>query len=95
MNNLIKDKGKVRRCTSNIAKMSWYQYGWYFGFRDFLVVIKRIFTEGMLEFLCAAFRLIVAIFWIIFCPVTLPIAWMRAVINAKKEMDTYNRTGEL
>ena len=84
MKEFIRDNGKVRECTSNIAKMNileWIYYRWGMIYRN---TVESI-TTG-LEGIAMVLFMILNIIILILFPITLPVAAWLQIRAAKKEM---------
>jgi len=89
----IFDNGKIRNCTSNIAKMNVLEYVFFdvkngffkYALQDIIEQFLEGF-KGLMLLLCAIFNVMLVVFF----PVTL---WIRAILaikNARKEIEKYN-----
>jgi hypothetical protein len=88
MKEYIRDNGKIRNCTNNVAKMTWYEYGGHFGL--------KATKKSIIETFCAIPRivkevLVILLFFVmlIFLPVILPFVFMNKVRKARKEVDIW------
>ena len=79
----IRDEGRVRLCTSNIAKMNILESMYYHRFQLYHNVI-----EAIKEFI-GHWYLLVNIFIIFTLPIAYPIMTWREIRKAKKEMERY------
>ena len=82
MKDYMKDNGKVRICTSNVAKMNIFEWMWYNRFR-----LKKAIRETLDN--CVHTTLNTSI--LIFLPMTYPIIAYFRIKNAKKEMREHDK----
>lgn len=85
MKEFIRDNGKVRECTSNIAKMNILEWIYYRRGMIYRNTVESISTgiEGIVMFLSMLLNIMI----IILSPITLPIAAWLQIRVAKKEME--------
>ena len=87
-NYLLAD-GKIRNCTSNHAKMTWYEYGWYFGFKTIKYSIKATFCD-IPRIISEFFMILVFLVMLLFLPIIAPILFVNCVRKARKEVEEEN-----
>lgn len=91
----IKDDGKIRNCTSNIAKMNILEYTWF----DLTCnnILKNVFLgviEQYIEAFKNLFQATAFMIGLIFFPIALPIKAYFSIKYAKKEMEDHKRMRE-
>ena len=86
MEKMIIDKGKVRNCPSNWAKMTWYQYGWYFGIRHTCHSYRDYCWWGVKNIGIGTYNVIMSILFFVPTLIIGPVLWSRQVRRARKNM---------
>ena len=87
MSNLLRDnKGKVKNCPSNWAKMTWYQYGWYLGCKEGILLISYNFKFGVKSVSMGLYSLIGTIIVLPFVLIVKPFLWHRQIQKARKNL---------
>lgn len=82
MKDFIRDEGKVRACTSNIAKMNILEWMWY---------RQDLFVDQLYEGTKSVFYGFVGLLLLISIPIRYPISAYIDIKHAKEEMKEYNR----
>ena len=85
MENLIVDKGKVRDCPSNWAKLTWYQYGRHFGFRQVCWEVASGYKTAIKGICFGLYCIIGLTILIPLFVLVKPFLWHRRVIKARKK----------
>jgi hypothetical protein len=92
MKDFIRDDGKVRNCTSNIAKMNIFEWMWY---RNDMIV-KNL--QESIILLCEGIKFIIVgiinLLLVICLPITYPIGAYLNIRDAKKELEILSRYKE-
>lgn len=91
MKRYIIDDEKVRKCTSNIAKMKWYEYIYYsiFHWGTFLGILSKL-LRSIIDIICGVWCLIACIIWIFIFPILITIESFNETKQCKKYMDKIN-----
>ena len=84
MKDLIIDNGKIRNCSSNWAKMTWYQYGWYFGILFLYRLLRDNYKEGFKSVGKGVYIVIMTTLLFIPLIVIRPFLWNIRVRKARK-----------
>ena len=87
MNNLLRDnKGKIRNCSNNWAKMTWYQYGWYFGAREIALLVSYNLKFGVKSIWGGLYALVLMTIALPFVLIVRPFLWHRRTKKARKNI---------
>lgn len=81
---MLRDNGKIRNCSSNWAKMTWYQYGWCFGLKDIYTLLRENYWYAIRKLGKGLFVLIVTTIILLPLLIIKPFLWHKKIIKAKK-----------
>ena len=81
---MLRDSGKIRNCPSNWAKMTWYQYGWYFGLKDIYILLRENYWYAIRKVGKGLFVLTATTIILLPLLVIRPFLWHKKITKAKK-----------
>lgn len=90
MKDFIRDDGKVRLCTSNLAKMNVLEFMWYK--KDWLSEGIGFVWEQLQEGVPLIAAATVNFICLVLTPITYPIAAWYQIRRAKKEVEVYKNS---
>lgn len=89
MKDYIKDNGKIRGCTSNIAKMNVFEYWWHFERFGYFARLFEGLIEGFKRFAVGIYQIVGCSLFLILFPIGIVIVSLMEIKRAKKDVERF------